>query len=70
MTDYELCDGRSIICPYCKHEEQWTGDPIGGDGDETQTNCEDCGKEYTVRVSITVRHECYPSEDNSEELER
>ena len=63
--DYELCDSGGVICPYCKAEDHWTGDPIGDDDASTTTECSSCGKEFEVRVSITVDHHCYKLEENN-----
>ena len=67
MTDYESCDTCDSICPYCKHQQDYSGDPLGDDEDTT-TVCDECNSTYTIICSATYKHQCYTQEDiNSED---
>jgi len=66
MTDYEICDTGTCICPYCKHEQHYTGDPLGED-DATTIECDECEKTYTIIGDVTYKHKCYTQEDINEE---
>lgn len=63
FDDYEIAGSLGYICPYCKYEGHWNGDPIGGDGDEEDCQCEVCDREFIIRVAIDVDHHCYPKKD-------
>lgn len=59
--DEEICSSGEVICPYCKHKDQFTGDALGDD-ESTEEECSECGKTFTIRASVSVDHYCYPSE--------
>lgn len=60
MVDFWDCKecGEGIICPYCKHEQDfeilysyvtyW-----GDDGNHKECSCESCGKEFMVIERVT-----------------
>lgn len=63
MIDYEITDTCSSVCPYCQNKQDYTGDPIGNDGDMIEVICDDCGKPYDVVLNISASHYCHPKED-------
>ena len=58
VDDYEIIDSWGTKCPYCEHEQNYTGDPLGED-EGTEVDCEECKKEYLVTASVSVTHKCY-----------
>jgi hypothetical protein len=61
LLEEEITEDCSQKCPYCKYEESYTGDPLD-DGEATEVICENCGKEYFLMASISVKHECFKKE--------
>jgi hypothetical protein len=56
MTEYTWTDSGVTGCPYCKHEQNYTGDPLGED-DSTDIECNNCHATYEVVMHIMYRHE-------------
>jgi len=67
MNEYNICDSCETICPYCNNKEQYSGDPIGYDGDSKEVICDKCNKKFIVVVNIIVEHHCYRKNKENEE---
>ena len=62
MFDYELCSSGEIVCPYCKHKDQFSSDALGDD-EACEETCSNCEKVFSVMASVSVDHHCYKLED-------
>lgn len=52
-TDYT----DMIICPHCGDEGNEIGEiNQGDDGEQYEIECNECGKEFTVRIYVSVRY--------------
>lgn len=48
-----IVKAQSVKCPHCDSKQDgWLGDPRG-----VTTECDDCGKEYSVSQEATLTHE-------------
>lgn len=52
-----------IVCPLCKHKfsDSWEYE-LDGD-DSTEVECENCGKDFLVTISVTVNYTSKPITD-------
>lgn len=62
MGDYEYSEGDTLCCPYCKHEFEFTGDPLDQD-EEIEVDCPECGKEYVARADYSRSFNNYKKHD-------
>lgn len=56
-----------IICPYCGHARDGDSDDYGADGEEFKEECQECGKEFCVTVSIDVSWNAQCTPENHED---
>ena len=56
LTDIDLEFNRNAICPYCSYENLDSWELHMNDGDEENTDCKKCGKEFKVSCTITVTY--------------
>lgn len=50
--------GNQIKCPYCKHEEtdSWEWEELRHSDDTTEHECEECGKNFNITLSISYEY--------------
>lgn len=58
----EICSSGEVKCPYCFYEDDYTGDALG-DEETTEVTCQNCGKTFIIRASVSVEHYCETMED-------
>ncbi|MCK4245358.1 MAG: hypothetical protein KAX20_07015 [Candidatus Omnitrophica bacterium] len=60
---------ENIYCPYCGKEQSWDTliqhRTFFGDGEDTQCDCEECGKEFEVEETVRRTFETRKKEKNA-----
>jgi len=49
----EITSNSCIVCPHCFYENELWYEYLDGDGESTEIECEDCGKDFKVTLSIS-----------------
>lgn len=63
-TEHQYTD--EIVCPYCGYEFRDSWEYDGADGEDNETECGECGKEFTYERSLTVQYLTFTSEEDCE----
>lgn len=61
---------EAIVCPYCgeKESDSWEVSMHMSDGEEAETSCGSCGKDFIVTVYITTRYSTKVMEKTSDAI--
>lgn len=57
---------REVTCPYCGHENSDSWELSGGDGEEFETECGSCEKEFTYARNIEITYSTFKKEEDCE----
>lgn len=56
MSEIDHRYTKEIVCPYCGYEFRDSWELAGDDGDEQQTDCDECGKDFLYYADIDVTY--------------
>lgn len=52
----ETCDGYWMICPHCGHRHRDAWEMVGGDEEEREHDCDECGKAFICWGQFTTTY--------------